>query len=222
MNKWIQLNLQEGGPTASQPLYRSCPEWATGTQARCVVSRDGKPKIQTSISNQTTQPNRIIHYHHLRPQRTYSSGSQTAAVPFYGWHDQLKQLTRPECKQKSLNITIQENLAGGHAHLSPLFSSQSPVDAQMRKGERKEVQWPNLAAMRQTNGDGRSGRLISITHKYVHFLHFLRIYKCICFVTFSYVLLMRLYRHWLPPLILDHSREKWYFYISLVCIFSLN
>jgi hypothetical protein len=60
-----------------------------------------------------------------------------AVVPFHGW---LKHLTRAERKQKSLtvlNITTKENSVGGHAHPSPVFFSQSPVDAQMRKGERK-------------------------------------------------------------------------------------
>jgi hypothetical protein len=73
-------------------------------------------------------------------------------VPFHGWLVQLKHLARAERKQKSLtvlNITTQENSVGGHAHLSPVFFSQSPVDAQMRKGERKDVQCPNFAAMRQ-------------------------------------------------------------------------
>jgi hypothetical protein len=54
---------------------------------------------------------------------------------------------------------------GGHTHLSPVLFGQSPVDAQKGKGEGKEVQWPNFAAMRQNDGDGRSGRLNLILQK---------------------------------------------------------
>ena len=46
---------------------------------------------------------------------------------------------------------------------------------------------------------------LSITPKYVHFSHFLRIYKYLCSATFSNALLIRLHRHWFPRFILDHS-----------------
>jgi hypothetical protein len=46
--------------------------------------------------------------------------------------------------------------------------------------------------------------LLSITHKYVHFSYFVRIYKYLCFVTFSYALLMRLHKHRFPSLILEY------------------
>jgi len=46
---------------------------------------------------------------------------------------------------------------------------------------------------------------LSITPKYVHFKHFLRIHNYLCSVTFSNALLIRLHRHWFPRLIPHHS-----------------
>ena len=65
---------------------------------------------------------------------------------------------------------------------------------------------------KKTQGSGTNGckyasnltSYLSITPKYVHSSHFLRIYKYIFFITFSYALLMRLNRLWFPHSILDH------------------
>jgi hypothetical protein len=61
---------------------------------------------------------------------------------------------------------------------------------------------------------------LSITPKFVHFSHFLRIYMFLCFVTFSWALFMRLHRHKFPRLILDHF--SFYIQMLFINLFSTN
>jgi hypothetical protein len=123
---------------------------------------------------QATQPNRISH-NAIPTQRTHSRADKRRLSPPNRFV-QLKIFTRLDHKQKSLTvltITTQENSVGEHTHISPVFFSQSSVDAQKGKREGKDVQWPNFAAMRQNNRDGRRGRLIA--YSFVIFFSFLTI-----------------------------------------------
>jgi hypothetical protein len=108
---------------------------------------------------QATQPNGISRSTSPTPANADTS-ADTVAVPS---QQASRLLLNPSVNRRGVSTlvtkTIQENSVGVHTHLSPVLISQSTVDAQRGKGEGKEGQWPNFAAMRQNDGDGRSGRL---------------------------------------------------------------
>jgi hypothetical protein len=109
---------------------------------------------------QATQPNGISRSTSPTPANADTS-ADTVAVPS---QQASRFLLNPSVNRRGVSTlvtkTIQENSVGVHTHLSPVLISQSPVDAQRGKGEGKEGQWPNFAAMRQNDGDCLSGRLI--------------------------------------------------------------